>query len=106
MPEQTSRNPEAREADLLAEAGIFMRIASGVLRSLIQPARSLRHGLAQTGAYKRVDGDDAAQDEPVWDLAGTLEVMLEEDLERMADYLRRGARRAAAAATARRTGSR
>lgn len=102
MPKPISLGPEADEDDLLDETGRFMRFASGMLRSLLAPARALRHGLSQTTAYKRVDGDDAAHAEPAWDLVGTLDVMLEEDLERMSAYLGQGARQATAAARARR----
>jgi hypothetical protein len=70
-----------QEAALLREARRFVRATAWQLGALIEKSRTLREGLAQTEAYRRVDGTDDAGDEPVWDLAATLEVLLERDLD-------------------------
>jgi hypothetical protein len=72
-----------------------------VLEGFVAPARALRERLERTEAYRRVDGRDDAHKEAAWDLSGTIGVMLEGDLTRMAEYLDWGARKAKHAATMR-----
>ena len=86
--------------DLLRQVGVFMRRTARALEAMRVPARALRQRLARTTNYRQVDGRDNACQEPTWDLAATLEVMLEDDLERMTDYLERDSRRAYRAARA------
>lgn len=92
------RRQARQEAVLLGETAQFMRIAAHMLQAILIPASMVRRRLARTGAFKRVDGLDSAQDEPVWDAAGTLETNLERDIHEMAGYLRAAAREAEQAA--------
>lgn len=86
------------EADLLRDTERFMRRTARTLEGVLVSARDLWRRLAESPRYKRVDGRDDAHNEPVWDLAGTLDVMLCSDLERAIDYLDRDARKAGRAA--------
>ncbi len=99
MPESVHplRHGDA-EVVLLHETQRFMRVTARSLQRLPTSSRMLRRRLARTQAYRRVDGLDEAQSEPIWDLAATLEVLLEDDLVRMIEYLRSGARQAGVAA--------
>lgn len=92
------RRADRREATLLIEVAQFMRVTAYLLQGVLTPAYALWRRLARTDAYKRVDGVDIAQDEPVWDAAATLEANLGRDLAEMMDYLRHAARRAERAA--------
>lgn len=90
-----------REAALLRETqGLFLALA-GALDGLLVPAQALWRRLAQTGAYKRVEGLDDGAGEPVWNLAGTIQVMLTQDIDKIIGYLRKDARRAGNAAARR-----
>lgn len=93
-----TRRASQQEAALLREAGQFMRVMARLLQSFLHPVDSLWRRLARTEAYTRVDGHDDAGKEPVWDVAGVLESMLEPDIDEMTTYLRAAARRAEAAA--------
>lgn len=94
------------ETELLLRAGMFMRAAAWVLGLLVAPSRALRASLARTATYRRVDGLDSAQDEPVWDAACTLEANLENDIREMTAYLRSAARKAERAARRRASNAR
>jgi hypothetical protein len=93
MPRPKRPTHEMRESELLNEVRAFMRVVACMLRAVIKPTRMLHARMVRTHAYQRVDGLDGADREPMWDLAGTLHVMLQEDLEHMANYLDRGGRR-------------
>lgn len=84
---------ETRESDLLSEARAFMHVVARLLEVLIEPTRTLHARMVRTRTYQRVDGLDEASCEPMWDLAGTLRELLEEDLARVANYLHASARR-------------
>lgn len=79
------------EAALLREIAVFMHSTASTLESLIPPANALHRRLVGTATFQRVDGLDDGDDEPIWSLAGTLDELFEEDVERVAEYLRRGA---------------
>lgn len=92
-PCRRRRRTAEREAALVRRARRFMRMAARQLAALLPPARALRRKLTRTDCYRKVAGTDDAEQEPAFDLAGTLEVMLERDLEEMIGYLRAGALR-------------
>ncbi len=92
------RTDSAADARLLRDVRFFFRAVARVLKPLLPRARGLRRRLAATASYKRADGRDDASRVATWDLAGTLDVLLVSDIERMLHYLDQGAQRADRAA--------
>lgn len=89
---QRKTSTRAKEAALLRDVRRWMGATADQLDALMQQSRALRRKMARTERYRRVDGKDVAEKEPMWDVAATLEVNLEESLEEAVEYLRRDAR--------------
>lgn len=92
---QRSRARQATkgEAALYREARQFLRAAAKELEGLVERSSALRGRLAQTEAYRKVDGTDEAGNEPIWDIAATLLVVLEEALDDIIITLREDEKR-------------
>lgn len=90
--------PAATDALVMREVRRFMATTAEELGQLLDSARALRRKLERTAEYRRAMALSRARREaecnavPAYDLAGTLGVLLEEDLENMVTYLRDGAR--------------
>jgi len=88
----------ATDALVMREVRRFMATTAEELVQLLDSARALRRKLERSAEYRRASALSRAGREnecnavPAYDLAGTLEVLLEEDLENMVTYLRAGAR--------------
>ncbi len=86
-------NMAALEAELLREVAEFMRSAAKTIEALIPTAQALHTRLVGTATFQRVDGLDNGDDEPIWDVAGTLDILFKDDAERVAAYLQDAASR-------------
>lgn len=90
------RRYTAAERALLRDARAFLRARADELDGMRQRARGLRDRLAATEAYRAVDGDDRAEHDPIWVIAGVLTSVYDDELETLADTLRMVARAPAA----------
>jgi len=94
-------SPAAREARLLRETEALLLALAACLDGLVVPVYALWKRLARTEAYKRVDRLDEAEDDPIWDAAGALEMLFEKDFDLVTSYMRDDATRIAGAAAQR-----
>lgn len=78
-----ARTLTAEERGLLREARRFLRAKVRELEAMLPASVELRGRLAQTRAFKLVDGKDVAERTPIWDLWATLDICFER-------YLREG----------------
>lgn len=81
MPER--RRYTATEKRLLREAQDFLRRKIHELEAMLPASVALRERMADTTAWKRVNGRDVAELDPLWDLWATLDICFER-------YLREG----------------
>jgi hypothetical protein len=75
------------EARLLHEVRRFLRGKVRALEAMLGPSRELRARLSRTAAFKRVDGLDVAERDPVWDTFSALDICFERAVEELIDSL-------------------
>lgn len=78
-----ARTLTAEERGLLREARRFLRAKVRELEAMLPASVEVRGRLAETRAFKLVDGKDVAERTPIWDLWATLDICFER-------YLREG----------------
>lgn len=88
-----ARTLTPEERALLREARRFLRAKVRELEAMLPASVELRGRLAQTRAFKLVDGDDVAERTPIWDIHATLEICFERDVEEMVPNLLDAAQR-------------
>lgn len=87
-PIRKARQLTRKELALLNEAREFVRTKGRELQAMLPASVKLRGRLARTRAFKLVDGHDAAQETPIWDMHATLDICFERSVKEMVHVLR------------------